>query len=147
MMRTSRVALFEREVRERLSASAVEILLAHATVLSEGGRARDGAANGRGPSGAFFGSTMLSIDLPSVGSAVREACDAEAAQKVAALMAADERVARRVHRIAEREAERLAGAPVALRSTEVRVHARGTSVLVDVELEGELGKGSSRERR
>ena len=39
MARAERVTLFEREVRERLSVAAIEIVLAKAHVLSEGKRA------------------------------------------------------------------------------------------------------------
>jgi hypothetical protein len=131
MARAVRVALFEREVREKLSSAAVEILLDRAEVLSEGKRAASPTA-GR----AFFGSTMLTIDVAHAAELVRDRCDEAAAQRVAEMMAGDARVQRRVRQIAAREAERLAGGPVAVRSAEVRVRAEGTRVFLDVDVEG-----------
>ncbi len=109
----------------------MEILLGAATVMSEGKVAPS-------PEGgeAFFGSTMLTIDLAAAASVVRDACDEEAARKVAALMASDGRIARRARLCAEREASRLAGRPVRAAAAEVRVRAEGSCVFLDVDLEG-----------
>jgi hypothetical protein len=131
MARALRVALFEREVRVRLSSAAVEILLARAQVLSEGRRSSAATAGA-----AFFGSTMLTIDLAAAADLLSGPCDEATAARVAALMAEDARVQRRVRQIAAREAERLAGAPVAARDAEVRVCARGTVLHIDVDVEG-----------
>jgi hypothetical protein len=60
MARATRIALFEREVRERLSRAALELVLARAEVISEGQRSV------RGERDAYFGSTMLTIDLPAL---------------------------------------------------------------------------------
>ncbi len=130
MAKATRVTLFEREVRERLSDPAVEILLAAAQVMSEGQVAV-------APSGgeAFFGSTMLTIDLATAAGVVREACDDAAARKVAALMASDARIARRARLVAEREATRIAGHAVRAAAAEVRVRAEGARVFIDVDLE------------
>jgi hypothetical protein len=128
MARAVRVTLFQREVREKLSGAAVELLLGRARVLSEGRRAAS-------PPAAFFGSTMLTIELSDVAALVREPCDEAAAQRVAALLAADARVLRRVRQIAAAEAARLAGAPIATRAADVRVRAAGTAIHLDVDVE------------
>ena len=77
MARATRIALFEREVRERLSRAALELVLGRAEVISEGQR---GVRNGRD---AYFGSTMLTIDLPSLDLLLRDACDAGTARRSA----------------------------------------------------------------
>jgi len=80
MARATRIALFEREVRERLSRAALELVLGRAEVISEGQR---GVRNGRD---AYFGSTMLTIDLPSLDLLLRDACDAGTARRLAELL-------------------------------------------------------------
>lgn len=131
MARALKTTLFEREVRERLSGAAVEILLGRARVLAEGQRSASPTA-----AKAFFGSIMLTIDLAEASGEVREACDPATAEKVAALMAADARVLKRVRQVAEREGGKIAGGPIRAHSADVRVWARGTSVHVDVDVEG-----------
>ena len=95
MARATRIALFEREVRERLSRAALELVLARAEVISEGQR---GVRGGRD---AYFGSTMLTIDLPSLELLLRDACDAGTARRLAALLETDA-TARQAHRGAGR---------------------------------------------
>jgi hypothetical protein len=99
--------------------------------------------------GPFYGSTMLTIDLDAIQGAVREACDASSARRVALLVRGDERFERRMRDLAVREASRLAGRPISTSAAEVRVRAQGTRLFVDVDLEGELGRatGSGRARR
>ncbi|HEY7954030.1 MAG TPA: hypothetical protein VII38_02020 [Polyangia bacterium] len=129
MAQAVRVTLFEREVRERLSGPAVEILLGRAQVLAEGRRAATASC-----ADVFFGTIMLTIDLERLAGDVREPCDAMAAERVAQMMGADARVMKRVRQLAEREAARLAGAKVQVHSADVRVRAEGTRVFVDVEI-------------
>jgi hypothetical protein len=130
MARAERVTLFEREVRERLSLAAIEILLERAKVLSEGRRARSPTALE-----AWFGSTMMTFDVAALGDVVRDPLDARAAARVADLIRGDARVGRRVQRIAEREAHRLAGGPTRAKAADVRVRAQGTLVYLDVDVE------------
>ncbi|MGZ3426236.1 MAG: hypothetical protein ACXVCV_06280 [Polyangia bacterium] len=130
MARAARVTLFEREVREKLSVAAIEILLERARVLSEGKRSASPTAAAR-----YFGSTMITVDVRALADAVREPCDARAAARVAELIRDDARIGRRVQKIAAREAERLTGAPVRVRAGEVRVRAQGTLVHLDVDVE------------
>jgi hypothetical protein len=130
MARVARVTLFEREIREKLSLAAIEILLARAKVLSEGQRSNSPTAQQ-----AWFGSTMLTLDVAALGDVVRDAVDARAAARVAELIRGDARVTRRVQRIAEREAQRLAEGPVRAKAAEVRVRAQGTLIYLDVDVE------------
>lgn len=130
MARAARVTLFEREVRERLSVAAVELMFERARVLSEG--ARSDAPTARR---AYFGSTMITVDVAALGECVRERCDARAAERVAGMVASDGRVLRRVQKIAEREAARLAGGAVRVRAGDVRVRWNGTLLYLDVDVE------------
>ncbi len=79
---------------------------------------------------------MLTIDLRVLNSDVRESADPALAARVAEMMAGDARVLKRLRRLAESEGARLAGAPVAVHSADVRVRAEGVCVFVDVDLEG-----------
>jgi len=138
-LRVAHAPLFDREVIERLSSAAVELIVERAAVLSEGGRARslprqDGS---RGPD-PFFGSTMLTLDLAGLADVVRGPLDAGTAARVALLLTGDARAGRRARQLAEREAARLAGGRIDVRATEVRVRAVGTVVHIDVDLEGQL---------
>jgi hypothetical protein len=129
MARATRVTLFEREVRERLSGPAIDLLFARAQVLAEGQRAQSPSARD-----AFFGSIMITIDLDALHGDVREAADGDTAARLAALMSGDARVLRRVRAMAEHEAARLAGARVTVHSADVRVRAEGARVFVDVDV-------------
>ena len=130
MARAARVNLFEREIRERLSLAAIEILLERAQILSEGRRSASPTA-----ARAYFGSTMLTLDVARLGELVRDPCDARSAARVAELVRDDPRFTRRVQKIAEREAQRLAEGPVRVRPSEVRVRSQGTLVYLDVDVE------------
>ena len=130
MARATRVTLFEREVKERLSTAAVELLLERAEVLAEGKRSDSTTAQR-----AFFGSIMMTLDLATIAPGVRETCDATTATRVAEMMDADARVQKRIRQIAEREASRLAGAQIRIHAGDVRIRADGARVFVDVDVE------------
>lgn len=129
MARATRITLFEREVRERLSRSALDVVFARAGVLSEGQRSV------RGGKDAYFGSTMLTIDLPACADVLRDACDAGTAHRLAVLMETDAGVPRRIREIAEKEATRIAGAKPRELRTHVAVRAQGAKVFIDVDVE------------
>src|SRR4051812_25175151 len=129
MARATRVTLFEREVRERLSGPAIDLLLQRSKLLAEGQRSSSPTAGK-----AWFGSIMLTIDVADLGADVREPCDALAAERVASMVAGDGRVLKRVRQLAEREASRLAGAPIKAHLSDVRVRAEGTRVFIDVDV-------------
>ncbi len=129
LARVDKISLFEREVRERLSRAALDLIFAKAGVMSEGQRSlRQGREH-------FFGSTMLTIELPAVADAVRDVCDARAAQHLCALLATDTVAAARIKSIAAAEAERLCRARPRSIGAEIKVRARGTTVYVDVDVE------------
>ena len=132
MAKTIRVTLFEREVRERLSGAAIEILLAGAQVLSEG---ETGPA-GPGRSGTmFFGSTMLTLDLAQAAERVRELCDGATARRIATMMSSDSRVTQQLRVLVEREARRLLGRTPADLATEVRFRTQGATLYIDIDFE------------
>jgi len=129
MARVRRVTLFEREIRERLSHAALEILIERADVLSEG--QREGGAR-------FYGSTMITIDLSRHADLLREPCDAASARRVADLFRQDARACARVRRIAEREALRLAGGPLSHIAVELKLRWQGARVFVDADVEASI---------
>jgi hypothetical protein len=135
MARAVKVTLFEREMRERLSASAIEILFQRARVLSEGRRSDSPTARA-----AYFGSTMLTLDLAELSDVIRDAASQETAQKLAAMIEEDARVQKRVRQIAAAEAEHIAGGPCGARAVELRVRTEGAIVYLDIDVEGPAGK-------
>src|SRR6266540_158300 len=92
---------------------AARRLLARADVISEGQR---GVRGGRD---AYLGSTMLTIDLPSLDLLLREACDAGTARRLAELLEEDKDARTRIEALAAAEAARVAGATPTAVSTHV----------------------------
>jgi hypothetical protein len=133
MARAVRIALFQREIRVRLSPAALDLLFARADVISEGQRAT------RGGHDSYFGSTMLTLDLPSLSALLSDACDAGTARRLAALLESDGEVARRVQVLAERETARVAGAQPRQVGTHVTIRSQGAKVFIDVDVEAVFG--------
>ena len=129
MARATRIALFEREVRERLSRAALELVVGRAEVISEGQR---GVRGGRD---AYFGSTMLTIDLPSLDLLLRDACDAGTARRLAELLESDETAQQRIQALAASEAERVAGEPPTSVSAHVAIRSQAAKVFIDIDVE------------
>jgi hypothetical protein len=129
MARATRIALFEREVRERISRAALELVLGRAEVISEGQR---GARGGRD---AYFGSTMLTIDLPSLDLLLRDACDAGTARRLAELLEADATAGERIEALAASESARVAGATPKSVSTHVTIRSQAAKVFIDIDVE------------
>lgn len=132
MALATRITLFEREVRERLSRAALDVVFARAELLSEGQRSVRGGKEG------YFGSTMLTIDLPSLADVLRDPCDAGTAHRLVTLMDGDSAVPKRIREIAEREAARITGARLKDVRTHVAVRAQGAKVYIDVDVEAGL---------
>ncbi|MCG8425491.1 MAG: hypothetical protein MJE77_47035 [Proteobacteria bacterium] len=128
MLSARRVSLFEREIRIRLGQAAIEVLLANASVLSEGQVAE----------GYYFGSTMLTIDLARSSVHLSEACDLVTARNAEALIATDERIKERVRELAIAEAGRLAGNALESVHVESRVRRNGRYFQIDVDVEAQL---------
>ena len=132
MATARRVALFEREIRVKLSAAAVELLFEIAEILSEGQREGDG----------YYGSTMITIDLARAAEAVREGCDAASARVVAGLVAADARVKARARALAAADAEERAGVRLGRVDVDLRARATGTRVHIDLDVEADVAQSS-----
>lgn len=132
MVAARRVALFEREIRWKLSSAAVEILFERAQVLSEGERRGDG----------YFGSTMITFDLERARDAVREECDAASARRVAELVARDPRVRARARSLAITEAQARAGGRLARVDVDLRARASGIRVHLDLDVSADLAAAS-----
>jgi hypothetical protein len=130
MARATRIGLFEREVRERPARAALDLLFARAEIMSEGQRTL------RGGRDAYFGSTMLTFDLPALAVVIRDACDAATAVRLATLLEADPQVGKRIQELARREATRVAGAAPREVSTHIAMRAQGAKVFIDVDVEG-----------
>jgi hypothetical protein len=129
MARAVRIALFQREIRVRLSPAALDLMFARADVISEGQRAA------RGGRDSYFGSTMFTIDLPSLAELLSDACDAGTARRLAGLLESDPDVTRRVQLLAERETARVAGAVPRQVGTHVSIRSQGAKVFIDVDVE------------
>lgn len=132
LARVQRIALFEREVRERVSPAALDLVFSRAEVISEGQRT---TRRGRE---VYLGSTMLTIDLEGIAPALREPCDAGTARRLAALLAADAGAAARIEAIAASEAARVAGTRPREVTAERTIEARGVRVFIDVDVEAAL---------
>jgi hypothetical protein len=130
LARVQRIALFEREVRERLSRAALDLVFERAEVMSEGQQST------RAGKPVYFGSTMLTIDLEALAPQLRDSCDAGTARRLATLLTNDAAVAARVKSVAKREAARIAGKRLEAVATEVKVSARGARIFIDVDVEG-----------
>lgn len=135
MARATRITLFEREVRVRLSVAALDVLFSRAELLSEGQRSVKGQGTGKE---GYFGSTMLTIDLSSLADVLRDECDAGTAHRLVALMGEDGNLPRRIREIAVREATRIATARLKDVRTHVAIRAQGAKVFIDVDVEAGL---------
>ena len=122
--------LFQREVREALSPTALQRLLSRAEVFVEGGTASGGSARG-----AFMGTAMLTLDLDAVADRLRAPHDAEMAQKLCTALGADPNAKRAIIRHALEVARARLAAPVNLRGGELTLRTHGARVLIDLELE------------
>lgn len=132
MVRATRIALFEREVRERLSRAALDVMFARAESISEG------QCSTRGGREAYFGSTMLTIDLAALADVLRDVLDPGALPRLVALMESDKELPARIREIAAREATRIAVKKLRDLTTHVSIRAQGAKVFVDVDVEASV---------
>lgn len=132
MARVARISLFEREVRERLSRAALELLLARLEVLSEGQRTH---RNGRD---LYFGSTMMTADLARLADVVRDNADEPTAARLVKLLDGDEAARARLLAIAVNEANRIACVPLLRVETHLAIRADAHRVYADVDVEAEF---------
>jgi len=131
--RVSRIQLIRREVRETLSASAVDVLFAHARHVIEGSPELGARENGTGR--RVYATVMVTIDLVHCAQVFREPPDAATAERVAELLADGRRVRSRLASLARPELARLVGASGnRLKLTmEHDVRSEGTTILIDVD--------------
>lgn len=125
MASARRVSLFHREIRTNLSSAAIEILFGQARVLSEG----------QFEDHCFYGSTMITIDCGQATEWVSTPCDATTVRQIADLLLRDDRFRERARALGEREARRLAGAPLGAVQIEMRLRTSGNNLHVDVDVE------------
>jgi hypothetical protein len=125
MRSARRVSLFEREIRIRLSAAAIDILFDLAAVLSEGQVEGD----------RYFGSTMITFDLGRAGGQVSDDCDEATARRAAELIAGDDRILDRARALAAREAARLAGVGLQPPQVDLAVRRTGKHLHLDMDIE------------
>ena len=124
----------DRAVRARGAraavAAALELVLGRAEVISEGQR---GVRDGRD---AYFGSTMLTIDLPSLDLLLRDACDAGTARRLAELLESDATAGKRIEALAETRGRRASRAPRPSRSARTsRSASQAAKVFIDIDVE------------
>ena len=113
---------------QSLSREGEEWLFTHAEILSEGGP-RDG-------DGAYYGSTMITIDLEALSEHWRGSFDATERARLAQAVEGSVRVRLRAMRLAVREAQRrLADRRFGRASVETRVRLVGLKLHVDVDVE------------
>jgi hypothetical protein len=129
--RVHRIRLIRREIRESLSAGALDLLLSHAELVVEGA-SEIGTA--RRPIGErVYVTLMLTIDLSRCAEGFREPADAATAERIAELMRETPTVRTRLLALARPRLAELAGLDedaleIAL---EPQVRAEGVRVLVD----------------
>ena len=132
MAQVRKIPLIEREIREHLSAAALDAVFARATLLSEGE-----ASPGQGKT-HFLGSTMLTLDVSSLGEILREPADEGTARRLAALLAKDGSLDSRIEPIVRREVERITRGKAQSVRGETRIRTQGTRVFLDIDVEAIL---------
>src|SRR5690348_10375265 len=80
-----RLPLFHQELRERLSPTALALLLSRAEVFVEGG-----AATGASAQGAFYGTAMMTLDLSACVDRLRATLDEATTERLRLALVADE---------------------------------------------------------
>ena len=130
-----RVSLFQREIRENISPTALNVLLRTAGKISEGQTTTDGR---------YYGSTMLTIDLGQVQACVSDVCDVSTAVRLAQHLSRQGMVHQEVKQIAEKEARRIACRNLELQEAEVRVRTEGQRIYVDVDVEGVVAPATAK---
>lgn len=133
-----KVNLFHREIMEKLSTSALEILLGRAEVLSEGKLC---SKQYKGAGDKYFGSSMLTMDLKGADDHIRDPLDASSAVKVRELLLADKKFNDYLRKIARKEAEKIAGVSLMGLEMEISVSAEGAEILVDLDVEAAVYEG------
>jgi len=138
MAMVRKVNLFHREIMEKLSTSALEILLGRAEVLSEGNLC---SKQFKGAGVKYFGSSMLTMNLNGAGDHIRDPLDASSAVKLRKLLLTDKKFNDYLRKIARKEAEKIAGVSLMCLEMEISVSAEGAEILVDLDVEAAVYEG------
>ncbi len=134
MADVSRVNLFDREVREKVSIAALELLLARADILSEGKISEKEKTGGK-----YYGSSMITMNLQEAADYIRDPLDAHSALKLVEMLPKDRRFRNLLRVIAEREAGKTAGVPFECLEFEISVEVDGARILIDLDVEADPG--------
>ncbi len=115
-LRVERVALIRREIRESISASALDILWSRAETVVEGGaelrRYRGRRASDQDPEryyGRFFATIMVTVDLAGCRDFFRDPVDAATTPRVVELLERDRRLRARLLGLVRDELATLCG--------------------------------------
>ena len=128
----STLPLFQREVTERLSPAALELLLSRAEVFVEGGAIKGGSA-----AGAFYGSAMLTLDLTRCADRLRAPHDEVTAKKLCAALDDDRQARRSITSRALEVARARLVVPDDVKAGAPRCRVDGARLLIDVDLESQ----------
>jgi len=143
LRKARRLDLVRRTEAKRLAPGVAELLLRNAQVMSEGA-----VREGIGGREAYFGSTMLTVDLADLAGELRATVDPDLATALAPLLGRSGHLRVAALRIARREAEsRIPGWQAERLTAETRVRAVGTRIEVDVDVELGLRATATTRRR
>lgn len=118
MVTTRRLSVFQRKVDTSLSPTALEMVLEHMRVTSEGRLDGDD----------YTGSTMITLDLAVLAPRLSDEADASTARRFAELAPDDARLRQRARAVAFAEARRIAGGTLIQPQIDLEVRARGPVV-------------------
>lgn len=123
--RVRRIPLIRQEVRESLSASALDLVFQDAELIVEGGTAK---ADGNG-----YATVMVTIDLQTAAKLLRERADEATAERVTELMRGSAVVRRRLIDMARPKLAAIFGVPARSMRVELLPVVRfvGTKILID----------------
>lgn len=131
MVSTRKVSLFRREIKERISPPAFEILIGAADVIAEGS-----FDTSETDTPLFLGSILIKVDLSACDSFIRDPLDAAAAKRLTQMILSDPIAREVLAELALREAERSAGCALFELQTEMDASHHGNELRISIELEG-----------
>ena len=140
MARVRRMHLIRREVREFLAPSALDLLLAHAETLVEGGQEQVGDEE------RVYVTVMVTLDLERYQAYFREPADEATAHRVAELLVEGDRLAQPLVRLARQALAKRANVPIHSIDPllEHQLRTEGCNVLIDIDAMAVIRRGSGR---
>jgi hypothetical protein len=127
MASVRQVPLFQREIKERVNPAGFELLLNAAKRISEG------QIN---PTGQYFGSTIITMDILQAVHLVRDACDVATAAKLAQLLQNEAKLLNQVRQLAIADAKKIARQPLDQLETECHIRTEKNHIFIDIDVEG-----------